>query len=266
MGGISDAIFGGSESESKPTQTSRMTQEQEDLLKTLASQIEGQVGQGVESYPGTTVAGMSELEKAMQDYGQQYGQGVLPSLQEKGLGLLEGQEWEPGRMEETWQKTVFDPAMQKFESEIIPAISEKYAGSGALSSSAFDRAMARSAEDMKTQTQSQLANMMFKSWEDYQNRNLQRQQMGQSMLGQVLAGAGSLQQMGQLPRSIEQAGLQEQASQWMYEQPYQNPWLRMLKSGPLSVYPYAVGQETKSSSSQGIGGLMQGAGSMMMGM
>lgn len=243
-----------------------MTEEQMDLLKKLSETVTEQIGEGVEAYPGTTVAEMSPLEKAMQGYGQAYGEDVLPSMQRTGLNLLEGQEWQPERVEDRWQKSVFDPAMQKFESEIMPAISEKYAGSNALSSSGFNRAMAKSAEDMKTQTQSQLANMMFSSWKDYQNRNLERQRLGQSMLGQTLAGAGSLQQMGQLPRGIEQAGLQEQAQQWMYEQPYQNPWLRMLKSGPLQVYPYQIGQKSEGSSSGGIGGLMSGAGAMMMGM
>jgi len=266
MGGVTDAIFGGSEQESKPVQTDKMTDEQLDLLKKLSEQISGQVGEGVEPYPGHTVADMSDLEKSMQQYGQQYGENVLPTMQKQGMGLLEGQEWEPGRVEDMWQKSVFDPARQQFETEIMPAMMEKYAGAGSLDSSALNRAMAKSATDLQTQTQSQLSDLMFKSWQDYQDRNLQRQQLGRSLLGQTLQSTQRLQQMGQVPREAEQARLQEQASKWMFGQPYQNPWLRMLKSGPLSVYPYGTGQESKGSSSGGIGGVLQGAGTMMLGM
>jgi len=65
------------------------------------------------------------------------------------------QPMDKGQMDDIFQKSYVDPAMQTFEQQMLPAIQQRFADANAGSSSALNQALGQSAADLSTQLGSQ---------------------------------------------------------------------------------------------------------------
>lgn len=83
--------------------------------------------------------------------------------QEALTGLLQPQGL--GDIESMFQQSMIDPAMQALERQIIPGIQERFAGGGALSSSALNQALSQAATDVATGLGSQFGQFAQKQQE-----------------------------------------------------------------------------------------------------
>lgn len=254
-GGLASAAAGaalddgeGGAGGSRPTRVQQYTPEQMDILKKLSGQVEPQIGEGVEAYPFETVPGAHPLQEQMGALAGDADTQLMQSLRRSGR-LLEPEEWEPERVEERWSEAVMQPARRSFMEDTAPRMMEEFAGRGAMRGSGMENALSREARRFEQEGQSKLADMMFQSWQEHQNRELQRSQLGSSMLGQTLGQMGQLGELGQQLRSVEGERGQERLQKWQMEQSYRNPWLNQL-SQVLGAQPYAVTQTQQAPSMQ----------------
>jgi hypothetical protein len=262
---VQDFLFG-SEKTAETKKTPRLTKSQMDLLKQLSGQVAGQVGEGVEPYPGDMAAGESELQQGLFDIlnKQVGGQGgTLEQILQSGAQMAQ-QEYDPQEARDYWQQAFVEPTRKNFFEETMPQLREQFAGQGALSSGGFNRAVADAAADMNTQLGAQLA----KAVQQGEQQNIQERQLGLSTLDQALNEVNALMQAGQQQRGIEQQGLEAQMQKWRQSQPYNNPWLQQSGTA-LGVAPYQIDTYTKGGGSGLLGGMAsgfgQGLGSQMVG-
>ncbi len=235
-------MAGGDPGGVETTRRSRYTKEQRELLSDLVGEVKPQVGEGVEAWPQDTVPPPTEAQEGAAEFGESYLGSVLRAQRKRGMGLLEEQEWQPERVEERWRQTVVEPGRRQWREETAPELMEQYAGRQALDSSAMARALAESRGDLATQQQAQLSEMMFQNWQDYQDRQLSRAQLGQDILGGALQQAGGASELSRRLRQIEAQQAQQEKAKWMYERPYENPWLQNYLGSILGTQPYTYTQ------------------------
>jgi len=217
-GAMSDS--GGAERRRDPT----MTPEQMELLNTLAGTVKSRVGEGVDAWPGTRVPDPTETQQQVAgEAGTLFDQVMAEA--ERGEGLLQREEWDPERSQERWQQTVAEPARRQWEQEAVPQIMEQYGARNALDSSALNRALGRSREDLSSNLAAQLGEMTYRDYERHQVEQRQRAQLGQSLLGSALQQAQGTAGLSDIPRQIEQQQAAEERQKWLYERPYNNPWV-----------------------------------------
>jgi len=130
------------------------------------------------------------------------------------LNKLLSRDYDPTAGREYWEESFKKPMMQQWKQEIMPSIAEKYAGSGAISSSGFNRTMGTAATNMETQLGSQLSDILYQGSEAHKGRQIQGAGLSQQL-------ANLLSETGGEQRNI---GLQ----QWEAQQPWGNPWLNYL--------------------------------------
>jgi hypothetical protein len=248
--GIGSALFG-SGSDVETMQTERLLPSQINLLNQLSTLLGGQLGAGVEPYPGQMYAGESPLQSQLFSY-----LGGAPetarTLQQTGLQFLTDQTpYDYGAERQYWEQAFAQPTREAFYEETVPQLQEMFAGQGALSSSGFNRALAREAQRMETGLGGQLADVLYQGQQSYLNRQLQQRGLGLSALDRALAEANALMQGGTLQRQLQQLPLTEQYEKWGMSQPYANPWLPQLGVA-LGVSPY----QTDTVVQQGSPGLL----------
>lgn len=184
MGGVKDAVFGKS-SQGKVDYYSPYSKDQKNLLKSLLEILSGQLGKGVDPYPGELVPGASDIQSQVfgkasdvlggigsQDYGQNTRdviQRILsgsPSMTATTPGAVGterneyGQPYDAGSDMEYWTKAFLDPAMQTWNDRVAPQVREKFIAQNIASSSGANNALSRSAGDMMTNLTGQLASIM----------------------------------------------------------------------------------------------------------
>ena len=180
MGGIGEAIFGGSQNAGSPRidQAPTMTAEQQGLLKQLNELMSGQLGQGIDPYQGDLTAPASPLQnQAWGQISQLLSGGTQSDTSRQAIDrILQGTTNVPGAVDvegydvgefdptaiQTWyQDALVNPAMSTWEQSVVPQVQEKFIGQNAGSSGAANRAIAGSAENMMTGLNAQLANALF---------------------------------------------------------------------------------------------------------
>jgi len=225
-GGAVSSILGddGGGGNYKRKRDSRYTPAQQKLINKLAGQVHGEIGEGIDAYPGSVVPEPTEGQKMAQEMGQTFLGQKIPALAQRGEDLLQREDWDPSRSRERWKQTVMQPAQEQFQEEMAPAIMEKFGSRNALSSSALNEAMGEASEDVQTSAMRKLADMTYQDYTRHQQEQMNRAQMGQSMLGQALQQAGMAPNLGGL-REIERQEAVEEKQKWQTEQPYANPWL-----------------------------------------
>ena len=262
VSGTKDFLFG-SEKTAETKKTPRLTESQMDLLKQLSGQVAGQVGEGVEPYPGQMAAGESELQQGLFDIlNQQVGGqgGTLEQMLQSGQQMAtQDGEYDQGAARDYWQQSFVEPARENFYEETMPELREQFAGQGALSSGGFNRAVADAAGDMETQLGGKLGEILYQGRQDFQDRQMQEQQLGLSTLDQALNEVNALMQAGQQQRGIEQQGLEAQMQKWQQSQPYNNPWLQQSGTA-LGVSPHQIDTYTRGGGTGVVGGMLKGAG------
>jgi hypothetical protein len=268
LGGIS-ARYLGDGGGTDISQESTLTGGQRSLLDSLTSLLQGELGQGADTFGGQRVAGLSPLQQ------QAFGQagGALPLAQQLfGMGNNLPQAF--GQAQDQLTKTLqdFDPqstisnfapardvAVRQFENVTIPNILERFAGAGGVRSSAAPQAIADAGSDLSQGLSAQLGQLLQQGEQSQLNRQQagigQALQVGQAPLnftqqaGQAGLGLlGGVADFGAQQRSLEQQQLNALMAQFQEGQASNNPFLNLL--------PQALGTTAfENVAQQGGGGL-----------
>lgn len=256
MGGISDMIFGSSDSGGHVGNVSTLLPGQEDLLNQLVSMLSGQVGQGVSSYGGQIAPGASNLQNLafggvenLFKGGGAYGQGsnALESI----LG-----DYDPASALEFFNTSVKQPILDIFKEDILPQTLEPFVGMDALSSSAAMDASKQAGEDVASNLANILGNLVYQGEQSHLGR--QAGSLGQSLNFAQMPINAALQ-AGGTQYGIESAQNQEGYNKWFSEQGYNNPYLSLLNSA-LGTQAFSPMVQAPSQGSGLMGMLAPGLG------
>lgn len=311
MGAVKNFLFGSKPKyETKTVQT--LLPEQQELLTSLINVISPQLGGSVPAYEGELVAPLSPLQQSVLESAQSmveplsslFSQGlqtfssstpaVSPSSEAKGASYWKGlmtaftpEPWDKSEAEEYWRKAFVAPAEQQYWQQIVPQLSEKFAGSNAIDSSAFARAMTSSGANLATDLGSELAKTIMQdreAWRNFylgtlgagtdlartvlgditsardyslgqQKLGLARQELGLRATEDALNQLMNLSNLGDIERQVNQAQLQADYKKWLQSQPYNNPWLDYLPLA-ISTPAFGVAPVVKGGSSGLFGSLM----------
>jgi len=258
MGGVKDFLFG-SKQKVKTKKTEVLTPGQMELLDELTNLLKGQLGQGVEPYPGQLVPGASEIQQQLFEMLMPSG-GAVGGLTKQGadyISQLMQQQFNPEEAQDYWQRAYVKPAQRTWEETVVPEVMERYAGQNALDSGAARRALAKSWGDVQSQLNAELAKILWGEKQSLTQRQDTASQLGLNLLPQVIG-------MGEEQRGITQEMLQEPYQKWQMSQPWANPWLQYLPT-TLGTNPYQVNTYTTGGGGGLLGGLMPSLGRAGMG-
>jgi len=245
---------------------SNLTQRQQSLLDEILKQVEGQVGKGIEPYPGTTVPGSNTLlDQLFSQAGGYTGSPLYTgsaSVLERALGASP----DYGATRDFWTDAFLNPMMSQFKRDILPSIREQNIGQGTFRSGGRYRAETNAAGDLMTNLTGQLANLMYGERESTLNRAMEAVPQAQNLQGGAM---NILTSGGGLLRGFEQEGLAEDYSKWAMSQPYNNPWLQLAPTAlgvqAQSPYLYQGAPSTMGTiANAGIGAIASG-GAMGLG-
>ncbi len=235
MGDVGDFLFGESEDAKQVGTAQTMAPEQRAFLNQLIGILGGtpkldskgkyvldpatklpilsggQLGQGVEAYPGELVPGATDIQSGVFDQiksmlgsgslnaGGQTAQDAIAKIMggttdvpTVNTGALES--WWKGNVNEEfptyqsitdyWGTTVKDPAIKAWQEDVLPVLKENFIAQNAGSSSGANRAITRSGEDLMSSLGSDLSQRIF----DAQNQSANRLYESNSTLGTLLSG------------------------------------------------------------------------------
>lgn len=265
VGGITDTLFGSTKGpEVKNVDT--LTPQQKELLNSLSSIVNQQLGAPGKTYGGSWSAPasgiQSQLFKTVEDLlkGTTGEPNALAqtNAQKMSKGFtapkISAGTYDPAAVQQWYTDALVNPAMQTWEKDIVPQVQEKFISQNAGSSGAANRAIANSAEDVMSNLNSQLANAMYGEKQAFDTRDFTAQQSNASnklatnalnleglssggRLG-IAADTGGFQQLATLLGIGTQTGAQEYGidqgktqadyQKWLSQQSYSNPWLRYL--------------------------------------
>lgn len=213
---------GSPEVEQAPT----MTPGQMALLDSLSGLIQGQLGKGVEAYPGEMTSGPSGLQQQYFDLVSKIGSGTAANQAESQNALSSLiKPWEASGATDYWNQAIKDPAMLAWQDQIMPTISEKFAAYDALGGGGSQKAMSDAGAKLTTQMAAQLQDYLMK---DKELSNAQMMQAAGLSQGLNAQNAAMLGQAGETQRGITNEQLMEGYKKWAYSQPYNNPWLQYM--------------------------------------
>jgi hypothetical protein len=243
-------------------QVQNLTKTQNTILEKLLKQIKGEVGEGVEAYPGDIAPGLGNTLKQLVDFARSYQDSELYRGSESVLNraLTADPDYESTRS--YWQDAFVDPAMQMFERDILPAIRERNVGQGTFMSGGRHRAETGAAGDLMTNLTGQLANLMYGERQNTLNRAMQAVPQSESLQG---TAANLLGTVGGMERGVKAEQMAEDYNKWGFSRPYANPWLQLLPTalGTQATTPYLY-EEAPSTlgtlAQTGIGALGGGLG------
>lgn len=221
-------LFGsaGKAPETKFTTKSLLDPGQQGIQQQLEELLGGQLGRGVSSYPGTYTPGPSGTQEQMFALVQKLLQGNAP-MQQEGMGFLtdQMQPYSDTKARNYWDTAVKKPMMENWQQDIVPGIMEQFAAYDAAGSGPAQKAVAESGRRLDTDMGGLLAKTLMEYENQYKNRGMDASRAGlaypQTLLASVLGPANE-------QRNIEGQQLQEGYQDWLYEQPYNNPWLKYL--------------------------------------
>jgi len=139
-------------------------------------------------------------------------------------------EFDPGYIQDWYQKSMVAPALQQWESDIVPQVKEHYIGQNAGSSQAANRAIAGSAEDLMTGLNSNLADVMFGEKQAYDTR---KYDSGMDLVNKLFEEQSTARgldvQTGEnMADRLQQAGLTKQGLDFQSGSNYANNLLNSL--------------------------------------
>lgn len=231
LGGVTDFFFGNDE-QVEPSQvgtTSTMSSEQLQLLKDLIGKASSGVQDGGQFYAGQRVAGSSPIQNSAFNSinsllrGTNFQQPLTDSLTKPV-----SDSFDYAGTQDFYKKAIYDPAMKTFMNETAPAIQEKYVSQNALESGGYNRALTKSMADMATDTQGQMANILYGSEEAQKNRDFNA---NESYNNRALTSTNLLSMLGlaggEDQRNITQQGLTSKLNVFNEKQDYNNPYLQL---------------------------------------
>ncbi len=221
---------------SSTDRVSLLTRPQKGLLKGLSSQVAGEIGQGAEIFGGQTVAGTpTSLQTGFDQiagFGEPagaFGQTSLKTLNQ-GSNTLQDlmKSFDPQATTNFFNQSVAAPAIRNFQRNIVPGISERFAGKNALKSGAFGQSLATAGADLTSDLSAQLGALLFNTENATNDRRLSATQTAghQALLPQQILSA--LFGSGGVERGIEQEGLTDDQRRFDQTQPFANPALQFL--------------------------------------
>jgi hypothetical protein len=239
----------------------RLTEEQGMLLDELTALIRGELGQGMDPYPGEIIPPAD----ALQQRAFSWAEGLDPesaSQQARESSLMDMVMGKPSfertpeteaELERYYQEAFVGPGKAAHQDE-LDVLAERYAGAGMNRSGSFADALGRSTTDYWSQLQGQKAGLMRG---DIQDERAARE----SAAGRVMPGAEALAreesrvptlwaQAGQARRGIDRELASEGVYDWLISQPAYNPWLGYMGLG-LNTPAFQFGTESESFSVQG---------------
>lgn len=260
-------LFGGKTQTTDPKtmMLPTMTGEQLGVLANLSTILQGQIGKGVESYPGTYTPGASDTQNLQYDY--------IKSLFDRGnvnsplttLDSIMGP-YDMSSAKNWWEQSVRAPAMETWD-DVKAKVLEPFAGMDAMDSGASRRALAEAGATMNTDITGKLADVLYQGEQGHLNRQLQGLQFPLNL-------TTALNVPGATEREISTQQGQEQYQDWMMSQPWANPWLNQLPTalGAKAFENVVIpGQTTQTKGGglgeilSGVGGLAGGIGKLFMG-
>ena len=257
---VGEALFG---SEPEVKQYDTLLPEQKRLISKWSKFLTEQIGRGIEPYRGRRYAGTNPFYEAF--FSALKRSPELTAQKEAIARALSGEpsyKTSPQLTKEIFEKRVKAPALQTWETELVPEIMEQFAGAGALSSSGLNRALAESARKLTTDLASTYGSMLE------QERNLEAR-LAEAAANRALSAIPEafrpLQQLvtgGELMRQLEQIPLQEAYEKWEMSQPWANPYLRALYGINLTT---PVFETVMTGGSPGLMGSIIGAGGNILG-
>ena len=156
---------------------------------------------------GKTMMGGTSKQKNLDMLSPQQRQLYNTALEQLGPDFIQSlggfmQPMDEQQMQDTFQQSYVDPAMQTFNQQVVPGIQERFVGGNAGSSSALNQALASSASDLSTNLGAQYGN--FQQQQKQNQMNALQQFM--PMLGQQTYQPYMQQKPGILPGIIGGAG------------------------------------------------------------
>jgi len=203
-----------------------LTKGQRGLLDSLTSLMGGQLGKGVEAYPGTYTPGQSPIQDLTFDNIMSLMSGKGP-LQEQIFGGLSDQmkPFDPASTQEWWKGGVVGPMTETWKKDIVPGILESFAGADAAGSGPAMKAVSESGRRLNTDMGGMLASALYSAENADAARKMQAYGMGSQLpINLASLGLGS----GAMERTITGEQMQEPYKDWMTSQPWANPWLQQL--------------------------------------
>ena len=254
---------GGDDVDVKTEMVDLLTPKQQTVLNKILNLVGGQIGQGVTPYKKPTVAGVSPLLEqyfqGVQDYG-------TSPLYTGGAGVLERamQPYDPTAAREYWETAFYDPAMRKFQLDVMPQLKEDIAGMGGYSSGGALTKTGRAYGDVYSGLTSQLANILYSGQQSALDRSMQAAGMAPDYAAAPLALLG---EAGTQQRDIQNQLLQANYQKWLSKQAYNNPWLQYLMPtvGMQTQQPVSYIEQQTPWYGQ-LGQSLMGAGQMGLGL
>ena len=264
---------------------------QRDLMNSYANWLQPQVGQGVSAYSGQITPDANQLQQqafglagGMNPLAQQmqgYAQNIMNNPNQGYLGMAnQGYQQMMQPYDQSMAMASIEPAqqfaMQRFQSDIMPMIAEKYGAQlGSKDAGAIWRSMGRAAGDMQANIGAQLGQNIFTGQQNQMDRQLQAIGMAPQLQGAPMqlagqaAGYGSDMMNQMLGAGGQQYGInaaqnQEAYNKWAYEQPYNNPYLQYMQTAfGMPGQNIVSQQQGPGLGSQLLGGAMGAAGSFL---
>lgn len=215
-------LAGDSDAEYEQRQISRLTPEQQKLMKDLIGQID--VTKGVEAYPGRIVPGAGPLQE------RAFGMleniiGDEDSLYGRGRDVIDDlfQPYDPTADRDFFETAIRRPAMQEFEDVTMPNVMERFVGQNAMDSGAARRAVAKAGGDLQMGLSAKLADILYGGRRESEAR---RERMVPMAADYEMSPVRAAMDVGGVQRGIERETMAEPYEKWLYSRPYANPWLQ----------------------------------------
>jgi len=125
-----------------------------------------------------------QLELSGMNMDDLFGQGSHVTESEayqKGMGALDQTlgDFDPTRIQDSFQQGVANPARQNFQEQTIPGITERFAGTGGLRSGAYSGQMLKEGQNLESGLAGNLSNMLMQG--EQQHNQMRSQGISQAL-------------------------------------------------------------------------------------
>lgn len=205
-----------------------MTPYQYGIYEDLADLYQGQIGEGVASYGGDIIPGATGLHGGVYDSAlasMMGGEGTSTDALGRMLSMEPAYEVDPAARERYYDEAFMAPAMQDFQQQILPAIMEQYNAQGMNRSGFAEGALATAGGNLATDLAGIRADLLYRDEEARRDAASAAYDRALPALGALAGERESLLGVADTTRGIEGEQMAEEYGKWLYEQPYNNPWL-----------------------------------------
>lgn len=266
FGAIGDVLFGESPEatvSSRPTLTPEQKRRLDELLGGLnlpgdigeaVVPFEGQLSAGLQPIQQTSLAALEQMALNLASGGSPTGSG-LQGQAETALGglLTEG----PTDFEDFFKTNVEAPLLKSFEEEVVPRLQATQARN--FFSTGRERAQDRGQEQLLNTLGRERSSLAFQTREADRNRRLQALGLVDSITGLPINQAAQLLAVGEIPRSIEQAGLSAEYAEFIRQQQQRSERVQQLLQA-IGLPAFENIAQVTGGSSGLLQGFLQGGG------